>query len=111
MALLTKKQFLSQDDRTYKIVEIPGGEVKIRSLSGEDELEFEQIKQDRKPSEWIFWMIVKGCVDENNEQLFDEESDLELIKKRSSNTIKKLFDEILELNNITTDKIEEEAKN
>lgn len=112
MTLLTKKQFLESDDRTYKNIELPElkGEVKIRSFSGKDELEFESIRHEKNSSELVFWMIMKGCVDENNNPMFDEQ-DLEGIKKKSSITIKKLFDEILDLNNINTPQIEEEAKN
>ncbi len=112
MALLNRQQFLSADDKRYKIIELPdlGGEVKIRSMSGEDELEFEKFKVDKVTSEWVFWAICRYCVDENNSPMFTEQ-DLEDIKKKSSASLKKIFEAILDLNIINDEKIREEAKN
>jgi hypothetical protein len=112
MTLLTKKQFLDADDKQYKIVELPElkGSVRIRSMSGKDELKFEEVKKNKEASEWIFWAIAQYCVDEKGEQMFDE-SDVEAIKEKSSSSIKRIFDAILELNTISDEKVEIEAKN
>lgn len=112
MALLNRKQFIDADDIKYCEVELPelGGSVRIRSMSGKDEIEFEDVKKNKEATEWIFWAIARYCVDENNQQMFTED-DVEAIKEKSSSSIKKLFDAILDLNTINDSKVEAEAKN
>lgn len=113
MALLNKHQFLAKDDFEYKDVYIKelDGEIRIRALSVEDQLSFEQNAPNLEDgSELMFSLILKCCVDKDNNLLF-EESDLKDIKKKSANVIITLFQEILKINQLSQDEVDTLAKN
>jgi len=113
MALLNKHQFLAKDDFEYKDVYIKelDGEIRIRALSVEDQLAFEKDASElEQGSELMFSLILKCCVDENNNTLF-EETDLKDIKKKSANVVVTLFQEILKINRIGQEEIDDLAKN
>lgn len=114
MALLNKAKFLEKDGFEYRDVYIDGlgGEVRIRSLSIADQIEFEKLasSENLDQATLMFNLIIKCCVDEEGDLLF-EESDTKLLQGKSADVIVTLFKEILKINNINPDEVEDLAKN
>ena len=113
MALLNREQFLSAQDSKFVEVALPelGGEVRIKSLSIAEQLQFEATATTSKSqNELVFDLILISCVDDDNKQMFRKE-DLTAIKAKSASSITKLFKAILALNNLDEDEVDGLAKN
>lgn len=110
--VMSRADILAIDDLNTKIVNIPKwGDVKIKSLSINDQIEFEKINAEKKSdSDVIFKMLLLCCIDDNNKPLF-EESDLPALKNKSSVAMLKLFKECLDLNSLNEHDLENKAKN
>lgn len=113
MALISKKKFLENKNHDYKDVEIKGldGEIRIKALSIADQIEFENIAADQSLDEstLMFQLILKCCIDEDGEALF-EDGDLEDLKKQPADMMVQLFKEILKMNSIDQGEVDAIAK-
>jgi len=94
-------------DYKKKIVPMPewGGDIEIRTLSVKQELQLSEIKDNE---DLIFKLIAMCCINEDGSLLFE---DLEVLKKKSSESVMRLYHEIIGLNKKTDNDIEELAKN
>jgi hypothetical protein len=113
MALISKKKFLENNDYEFKDIYIRqlDGEVRVRALSIKDQLAFEELATGNdNQSELMFQLILKCCIDEDGEFLFNEK-DVEALKEKSADIIVTLFKAILSINNIDQDEVDQLAKN
>lgn len=117
--ILNKAQIFAVNDSQYKLVDVPEWkseanpkpQVKLKTLSFQEQLEYEELKKLDNDGAVIVGLVYRSCVDENNNKLFDSEDDLKELQKRSANVICKLFKEALELNAIKEGELEKGAKN
>ncbi len=111
--LLTKEQVQNIDDFKFKIVDVPewGGEVKVRSMSAKDRIAFEA-NQDKLKSqtEMVVFLVLYTCVDDDGNRLF-EDKDIEMLEQKSPNALLKIFNASIDLNILSSDKVDEQAKN
>ena len=113
MALISKKKFLESNDYEYKDIYIRqlDGEIRVRALSIKDQLAFEELATGHDDqSELMFQLILKCCIDENGELMFNEEDVINL-KEKSADIIVTLFKAILNINNIDQKEVDDLAKN
>ncbi len=113
MTLLTKAQIFACEDIRSKIVSVPewGGDMKIRTLSIADQIEFEKSNKNKKhDSDAIFTMLTLCCVNEEGNRMFDKQ-DLEALQSKSSAAILRVFKECLDLNSLNDGDLEKQAKN
>lgn len=111
--LLSKGQIFASEDIQSKIINVPqwNGDVKIKVMSIEEQIEFEKLNKEKKhESDVIFAMLYLCCVDEDGNKLFDKK-DLPEMQKKSSAVILKLFKECLDLNSLNENDLEKQAKN
>lgn len=94
--------------RRVKIVEFDGYEIKLQQMGIKQQLEIEEINNNKKNmGDLLYPMLINCCVDENNEPLFDEES----VNQIPTEMAFKLFDECLEVNRLEKNDLEDRAKN
>jgi len=113
MALISKKKFLESNDYEFKDIYIRqlDGEIRVRALSIKDQLAFEELASGHDDqSELMFQLILKCCIDEDGELMFDEEDVINL-KEKSADIIVTLFKAILNINNIDQNEVDNLAKN
>ncbi len=113
MPRLTKHQIFAANDLKSKIVNMEewGGDLEIRVMSVKEQLDFDKFIAEKPDDRTMaFYLIVRSCIDENGKRLFNDE-DIEFIQNKSSDSILKLFDAILELNKQKPDDVEKLAKN
>jgi hypothetical protein len=113
MALISKKKFLESNDYEYKDIYIRqlDGEIRVRALSIKDQLAFEELATGNDDqSELMFQLILKCCIDEDGELMFNEEDVINL-KEKSADIIVTLFKAILNINNIDQNEVDNLAKN
>lgn len=111
--LLSKDQILACSDLRSEVVSMPewGGEIKIKAMSVEDQIEFEKLnKKCKDASEIVCNTLLFCCVNENGDRLFDE-ADIKLLQKKSFRSVEKLFRACLALNSLDPGALEKEAKN
>lgn len=111
--LLNKEQIFASQDVKTETVSMPewGGEVTIKAMSIGDQIEFERLnKKSKDTSNIVCNTLMYCCIDEKGERLFTEE-DLKHLEKKSFRAIEKLFKACLELNALSADSLEKEAKN
>lgn len=104
---LTKSQIVNSQDLKTKMIDMPewGGEVEIKVMSVGQQLELEKIENK---DDTLFHLVQKCCIDEKGELLFD---DVEQIKSKSTESVMRLYREILDLNKQKSTDVETEAKN
>jgi len=117
MALLSKDQILSADDRRYEVVEVPewGGEVRLRSLTGRERDAFEASFQDTKGGKgkgsnldnFRARLVAKCAVDESGKLLFANKSEVDQLGNKSVAALQRLFDKCNEMNGISEQDVEE----
>ena len=127
MALLTRNQILEAKDIKTKTISVPewGGDIMIKQLSAKDyndiemsqinikkirakqlfqnkdiDVDFEEVINDNAIKNRNIMLIVKSCVDENMQPLFDE-ADVELLASKNVNVIDRIVAEIIEFNDAT----------
>lgn len=120
MALLSRDQILDADDLKTKDVPVPewGGEVRVRTLSGEERDKFEasmiELKKDgsvKRNSENVRARLVVVCVvNEQGEQMFNN-ADVRMLGKKSSAALDRVASAAQELNAFSEDDIAELAEN
>lgn len=111
--ILTKENIFASQDITTQLIPMPewGGEVRIKAMSIGDQIEFEKLnKKSKDTSNIVCNTLMFCCIDEDGERLFSEE-DLKLLEHKSFRAIEKLFKACLELNALSEESLEKEAKN
>lgn len=116
MALLTRDQILSVDDRTYATVAVPewGGSVKLRTLTGKERDRFEaSLQADSKGSKkknmenFRARLVALCAVGDDNRPMFTNSQDVIMLGDRSVAALQRLFNKCNEMNGLTDEDIEE----
>ena len=113
MGLLSRNILSSVDDFQYATVPCPEWdcEARVRGLSAADQAYITRLVNEKKTEEIAVNVVIRGCVDENGERVFDN-SDRDLLKSRSYAVIDRLAKKILELSGSgDADSIEKARKN
>jgi len=111
MTFLTKDQIKETKDYKEAIVKVWGGQIRVRSMSVQDRIDFEARQvEDKKDMPMMISMIIGCCVDEEGSKFFSLEDNSWLLEK-STETLLKLFEACVKLNTLTQDNIESQAKN
>lgn len=112
MALLNKDDFFAIIDSRYTTVKVGNGEIRLKSMSIEDQLSYEKDLQnkDNYNRDLVLGLIMRCCVDENDNKLFSID-DLENLQKKSTDLILKVFNAAKDLNDLKQDELEAQAKN
>jgi len=110
--LLKKSDILNLDDSDYKTIDVPewSGEVRLKSMSVAEQIEYEKMQTSEDNNQLILTMLVLSIVDENNNRMFDKD-DIVLLQEKSAHVICSLFKECIKLNSLTSKDIEDKAKN
>jgi hypothetical protein len=116
MALLSKDQIISADDRKTKEVPVPewGGSVLIRSLTGRERDAFEAstVKTKGNKSEANYEnfrarFVAECVVDEHGKKLFSNRSDVLMLGNKSVAALQRVFNAAQELNGMSEEDVEE----
>lgn len=115
MAMLTKKEILSANDRSTIVMEVPewGGEITLGSMSSQDRDRYEEILTSPKSDKYdniVAQFVAKSIMDENGDRVF-EESDIIALGKKSGKVMLRVFMEARKLNDLTEEDVQEKAKN
>lgn len=115
MAMLSKKDILSADDRKTKVMSIPewGGDITLSSLSSQDRDRYEEALTSDKVDRFdniVAKFVAKSIVDENGERVFTEK-DITELGNRSGIVMLRIFLEARSLNDLTEEDVKEVAKN
>lgn len=112
--ILNKHQVFAADDLRTKVVDMTtewGGDVKIKMMNAGEQLDFDDFLDSNPGNKEIaFKLIIKCCVDDEGKKLFTDE-DMQFLKMKSSESLMKLFHEILSLNKQNKDDNVDLAKN
>lgn len=112
--LLNRDQILGADDLQGETVDVPewGGKVRLRVLSLEERLEFEDAQTGTATAsdDVMAHMVARSIVGPGDEPLF-KASDIPALKRKSSAVVSRLFERLLHLNGMTDSDIEELAGN
>lgn len=127
MALLNRNQILEAKDIKTKVISVPewGGDIMIKQLSAKDyadiemsqinikkirakqlfqnrnvDVDFEEVINDNAIKNRNIMLIIRSCVDENMQPLFNE-TDVELLASKNVNVIDRIVAEIIEFNDAT----------
>lgn len=87
-----------------------GGIIKIRMLSAAERLELEELAEKDKKKNQIVSILLKCVVDEHGNRVF-EDNDYDMLIRKSSNSLLKVYDAIMNLSNINKKSVDEVAKN
>lgn len=104
---LDRKSILSANDVRLEKVAVPewGGDVYLRVISGTDRDHFEESYADQKMKSFRIRFLVLTLCDESGERIFkDDES--ELLGKKSSVVINRLFEAAWKLNAFTQEAVD-----
>ncbi|AEV52072.1 hypothetical protein [Rhodococcus phage REQ1] len=116
MALLSKNDILSVDDRKTVRVSVPewGGEVLVRTLSGRERDEFEAStvktnkgKQEQNFENFRARFVALCVVDEKGERLFATRAEVSMLGNKSVAALQRVFNEAQKLNGMTEADVEE----
>jgi hypothetical protein len=116
MALLTKDQILSADDRKTKEVPVPewGGSVLIRTLTGRERDAFEATtvrtkgsKQESNYENFRARFVAECVVDETGKKLFAHRGEVQMLGNKSVAALQRVFNAAQELNGMSEDDVEE----
>jgi hypothetical protein len=111
--MLTRDQIKNKEDRKSKIVNVWGGQVKVVAMSAKQYIEYQATVTKLTPEEQSLvgaTLITFCCVDEEGKPLFTKEDASWLLDKSPEN-LGVLLDAALSLNSITSEQIEDQAKN
>lgn len=121
--MLGREAILQVDDLAQEVVEVPewGGAVLVRGLTGSERDAFEQdIVQMRRNGKAMTTEIdmhniraklcVRCMVDEDGERLFSD-ADMEALGRKSAQALQRVFDVAQRLSGLTSEDVEELAKN
>ena len=89
-------------------------EISVKSMSAKDRIDFETLQKNSDLSEIdiLVSFLIYTCCDHNGNKLFDNsDEDKALLKDKSMDALVRVFKSALELNSLTKNDIEEQAKN
>lgn len=102
------------EDVKTKIIDMQkewGGDIRIKAFNFSKQIEFEKRKSNVKDdSDLILIMLEMSIVDENDEPIFNKDN-IEVLKKKNSQALFKIFKECLQINALDESGIEDKAKN
>ncbi|MBM4570272.1 hypothetical protein GS534_24165 [Rhodococcus hoagii] len=116
MALLSKNDIFSVDDRKTVKVSVPewGGEVLVRTLSGRERDEFEAStvktnkgKQEQNFDNFRARFVALCVVDEQGNRLFATRQEVSMLGNKSVAALQRVFNEAQKLNGMTEQDVEE----
>jgi hypothetical protein len=116
MALLSADDIFKKDDTIFEVVDVPewGGEVRLRSLTGQERDKFEAgMMGDGKTMNMKnirAKLVVMAAVDEAGKQLFAPNHDAALGKKSAAG-LSRLYNVAARLSGLTKEDLEEIAGN
>lgn len=104
-----KHEIFAHNDLKTSVVDVEEWNcaIKIRAMSVGEQLDFSENLEDK---DMTFKLLVKCCITDDDKPLF-EEKDIELLKKKSPESVFKLSKAILVLNKMHKDAVDEDAKN
>lgn len=112
MGLLTAEQILAAEDLRYETVKVPewGGDVRIRSLTGDELEEHDKalwaVKQTEGATIQQMARMVAWCaVDGDGARLFDVEH-VEKLGRKNGRALRRIFNAAAELNILTEESAE-----
>lgn len=87
------------------------GDIEIREMNIAEQMEFDKFLDSKPDNKDIaFHVILKCCINEDGSKMFNED-DVEFLKQKSSASVLRLFNEILDINNQKSTSLEELEKN
>ena len=116
MALLSRDEILSKDDRKTEEVHVPewGGSVLVRSLSGRERDAFEAStvktkgnKQEQNYDNFRARFVALCVVDEHGKPLFASKHDVMLLGNKSVAALQRIFNKAQEINGMTEQDVED----
>lgn len=119
MALLTRDDILSVDDKVYEDIAVPewGGEVRVRGMSGaqRDDYEASIIQQNGKDQKVNLAnarakLVARCLVDESGQLLFTSE-DVRALGRKSARALERVFDKARELSGMSEEDVEKLTEN
>jgi hypothetical protein len=111
--LLNKQQVKDVDDLPRKIINVEewGGEIEIQKMNARRRMEYEKAAQNVKlPMDNIICLVLFSCINEDGSLMFSLEDRDDLLGK-SSDSLIKLFQASVDLNEMSNKALEEKAKN
>ena len=113
--MLSKEDILKADDLKREIINVPewGGEVQIRTMTGEerDSFDSEMIRDEKKTFKNIRAKFLALIIcDDNGKRVFSDE-DISALGKKSAAALDRIFSAGQKLNKLTNEDIEDLAKN
>ena len=121
MPIISKADFLAQDDANYREVEVPGwGTVRVRSLSGAGRDVYMKGIMEWKPDgthtvkteDSEARLLAVTLVDEEGNLWFDDaEQGVEILRKKNAGSLQKAFYAAMELSGLQEEAMEVAAEN
>jgi hypothetical protein len=104
---LSKSSIIAAEDFRLEKVHVPEwkGDVYLRVISGTDRDHFEESYADQKMRAFRIRFLLITLCDEGGERLF-EDKDIDLLGKKSSVVINRLFEEAWKLNAFTQEAVD-----
>jgi hypothetical protein len=104
---LSKSSIIAVEDFRLEKVHVPEwkGDVYLRVISGTDRDHFEESYADQKMRAFRIRFLLITLCDEGGERLF-EDKDIDLLGKKSSVVINRLFEEAWKLNAFTQEAVD-----
>jgi hypothetical protein len=111
--MLNKHKIFAADDMRYTEVDMTaewGDKLRIKTMSIEEQLQYEKIKETENAGDIVLQMVLVCCVDQDGKRLF-ENDDVKELQKKSTAAVFKVFNACIELNSLPKDDLEQKAKN
>lgn len=115
MEALTRDAILKKDDRVIEKLEIPewDGFVHVRSMTGTERDEFEQLASDRQKGKRLNLaglkakIVALSAVDESGKILFGGQGDIDRLNLKSAAAIDRIYKKAQKLSHLTDEDVEE----
>lgn len=111
MALLDKHDVAKYDDLKSKVIDVWGGQLKIRVMNMKEQQEYSDfLATNPDDKTFSFFLLKKCCVNEDGSSLFADCDD-DILNNKSVQSINVVIQEILALSNQGKDDVDKLAKN
>ena len=120
MPIVSKDEFLQQDDSEYAEVEIPAwGTIRLKSLTGRARDHYynrQFIDREGQPDFSLEdsaarLLALSLCDDDGKPWFPDPEKGVRILREKSAGALQKAFEAALKLNGLTVEDVEEAAEN